>query len=204
MITIHVTTTGMSAIRRMLAAGHDLPRRLAAPIGRGIYQGALEVLGRAIKTRFTGKGPFPPAQHKLGRVTGKLAQSLRVARPVVEQDGSVSVAMGSNLKYFAIHEFGGRFNVRAHSRRVVAARFNTRGRLTRATINRRLENAGRSNVQQVRAHKRTVPARRPLGTALDENASRYQISLAVSRAIRQSWRNELSLGRQIDSLSNPA
>lgn len=172
-----------------------MPQRFASAIARGLQQGAWEVLGRAIKERFTGGGskPFPVSQHRLRRISGHLAQSLRVSDPQINTTtGDISISLGSNVNYFAVHEFGGRFNIPGHTRRRVAARFNTNGTLTKSTISRRLENAGRRNAMHVRAHKRTVPARAPLGTALMENRSRYQISLAINREIRAEIRGGLA------------
>lgn len=122
--------------------------RLAEGIRMGMERANLSILGRAMKERFTGQGPFSVSANRLGVKTGQLRRSLRATKPVVVDVATLSVASkaGSKVEYFGAHEFGfrGTANVRSHARR-------TRG-------------GGRATV---RAHSRkmNVPERRPLRTA---------------------------------------
>lgn len=152
---------------------------------------AQEVLGRAVKNRFTGKGPFAVALNKLGVVTNRLRRSMRSTAPQVNS-GTVSVSMGSNVSYYAGHEFGfrGRVQVKGHTRKASAKSSETfRGRLTRGAINdakNRILIRGRSNYSYVRPHSRRVniPARRPLGTELESIQTRLTFRQKLSAAIR--------------------
>lgn len=75
------------------------------------------VIGDTTKNRFTGKGPFPVAQHRLGVKTNRLRSSLRATKAVGAAE-NISSSIGTNVKYAGYHEFGGRFQVRARARRM--------------------------------------------------------------------------------------
>ena len=175
-LSIHVTKDQSARLAGMKDAG----ARLLGPLARAWAGGAQEILGRAVKGRFMGKGPFPVAQNKLGVVTNRLRKSMRAtAVQVNAADGTASVSMGSNVSYYRGHEFGfrGQVQVRGHTRKAVAGGTTTRGKLTRKGINDRKVSKlvrGRSNDALVRPHWRKVniPARRPLGTEIAAIGSR--------------------------------
>ena len=164
------------------------PMILLPPLARAWASAANEVLGRAVKNRFTGKGPFPVAQNRLGIVTNRLRKSMRATGAQVDSaSGRVSVSLGTHVSYFAPHEFGfrGRAQVKGHTRRAVANTARTpRGRLTKKTIND-LKNSilvrGRKNFSYVKPHSRRVniPARRPLGTELESIQTRLTFSQKI-------------------------
>lgn len=168
--------------------------RLLAPLARAFGSGAQEVLGRAVKNRFTGKGPFPVAENRLGVRTNRLRKSMR-ATPlqVAGSTGAASISMGSNVSYYRGHEFGfrGRVQVKGHSRRCVANnQRTTRGKLTRGTINaekNRIQITGRKNFSYVRPHARRVniPARRPLGAELASLQTRLTFFQKFNAALRR-------------------
>lgn len=171
------------------------PARVLPALARAFGKAANEVLGRAVKNRFSGKGPFPPAQNKLGVRTNRLRKSLRAAAPKVSDDARrITIDMGSNVSYFQTHEMGfkGSVQVRGHTRRTVAAK-EVRGRLTKLSVKRqrgRLK-AGRAAYQLVRPHKRkvNVTARAPLGTelrAVTTRAAFYSALKAVVARILKS------------------
>lgn len=152
--------------------------RFVRAMARGIGQASQEIVGIAVKEAFTGKGPFPPAQHRLGVVTGRLKKAIRATSPSVNlSDSTIDVSFGSNVSYFAIHEFGfkGTIQVRGHTRKFTGTRSFKRGRLTKASSSKfksvlaKREFEGRGKLYtQVRPHGRKldVPARAPLGTVL--------------------------------------
>ena len=78
-------------------------------------------VGRIVQDRMNGVGPFPPEQHRLGFRTGLLKGSLHASAAQVSGDG-IRSAIGSNVRYAAIHEFGG---VIHHPRRVGFVRLRT-------------------------------------------------------------------------------
>jgi hypothetical protein len=177
-----------------LLALKDAAAKLLPPLARAWGSGAQEVLGRAVKARFTGKGPFPVSQNRLGIVTNRLRKSMRAAAVQVnEGSGVMSVSMGSNVSYFGPHEFGfqGRVQVRGHTRKAVADTGRTaRGRLSKSNINQ-LKNSklvrGRSNFSYVKPHSRQVktPARRPLGTELEAPATKATFYQKINSVMRR-------------------
>lgn len=184
--------------------------RLAQPLAKAFHQGALEIVGRAVRLRFTGKGPYPKEQHKLGVQTGRLRRSLTTTAPQVNaRTGEISVSLGSNVEYFAIHEFGfrGKVQVRGHTRRMVRQKRGRDGRLTRGTQTamrkklsaRHFEGRGKAYAS-VRPHSRKldVPARRPLGTTIEEPASRAILRGKVKRVVDVVTREAVRKGRRDD------
>jgi hypothetical protein len=188
-VSIHITEDQTAALAKLKDAG----AKMLGPLASAWHSGMLEVLGKAVKGRFTGKGPFPVSQNRLGVVTNRLRKSLRCTAPQIESaSGAVSVSTGSNVSYFAGHEFGfkGTVQVRGHTRRAVAndAR-NVRGRITRkaeSQIKGRIK-SGRSNTSFVRPHARKVniPARRPLGTELDSISTRLTMWKKVKAVLNR-------------------
>ena len=184
----------------LLRAVREAGRRALPVLGRALGSGAQEVLGRAVKNRFTGKGPFPVSQHRLGVVTNRLRKSMRATLPQVNiSAGTVSVSMGSNVSYYAGHEFGfrGRVQVKGHTRRNTPGPQTFRGRLTKgsqkamsdAMRERELSgnrSRGRVNASYVKPHSRRVniPARAPLGTELANVRTRLTFFKKFGEAIR--------------------
>ncbi|MEO5712993.1 MAG: hypothetical protein ABIT37_05855 [Luteolibacter sp.] len=194
---ISITTTDDERAA-LLARANSLPKLLPA-LGRAWYSGAKEVLGKAVKDRFTGRGPFPVAQHKLGVRTHELRKSLRTTAPQVNgSTGEISISMGSNISYFGPHEFGfkGRVQVKAHHRNAVAGlSTGKRGavdrKLSRRQISKKKEAflvRGRSTGGTlVRQHSRRVniPARAPLGTELADIKTRLTFMQKVKAVFTQ-------------------
>jgi hypothetical protein len=160
------------ALRRVYKPG-QMADRMAGGIRRGIDRANLIVVGRIKRSRFTGVGPFPVSQQKLGHRSRRLIRSLDASRAeVINADRlSVESGIGSNVKYYGGHEFGfdGQVSVPAHTREMPETS--------------RVSSAGRAytvaaHTQKVRAHSRRmrVPERRPLraGLAEPQNQETYQ------------------------------
>lgn len=188
-LTIKVTKDQSAALLALKDAGARLIRPLAVAWGSA----SQEVLGRAVKKRFTGKGPFPVAQNRLGIVTNRLRKSLRATAPQMESaSGLISVSMGSNVSYFAPHEFGfkGQQQVRGHTRRAVAESARTpRGKLSVAQIVKTKESRkrGRAGYSYVKPHSRRVniPARRPLATELEAIGTRLVFRKKITAVLNR-------------------
>ena len=174
----------------------QMPLPLLRPLARAMAVAAQEVVGEAVKNRFTGQGPFPPSQNKLGVKTGRLRRSIRATRPQINaRTGEVSVGFGSNVVYFAIHEFGfkGQVHVKGHTRRNAGPqKLNSRGRLTKASqaklkkvLTERRQGKGAVS-SQVKPHGRrlNVPARRPLGTQLEAITTTAAFSRNLKRELQ--------------------
>jgi phage gpG-like protein len=70
---------------------------------------ALEVTaGRIQEHRLSGRGPFPPALHRLGQVTQQLTRSTHATPAKIQPNSSVVGAIGASVVYAAVHEFGSR------------------------------------------------------------------------------------------------
>ncbi len=191
-LNITITRDESAALMWLAEAG----RRILGPLARAWGSAAQETLGRAVRGRFTGRGPFPVTERRLGVVTNRLRRSLRATAPQVDEaEGRVSLSMGSNVKYFAPHEFGfrGQVQVRGHVRRFSAETGKTyRGRLTKAAVStaRGRIQAGRSNYANVRPHARRVniPERRMLRTELEGIQTRLTFRKKILGVIRTMMR----------------
>lgn len=168
-------TTGDLQLQEVLELLNSAPKSVLPAIARGLSTGAAEVLGLAQKERFRGRGPFPVSQNRLGVRTGLLLRTLNVTKPQLSGN-SLSVRMGSNVSYFAAHEFGFRGAVSVRQSQVRAFTNNN------AFGNNQISVLAHSR----RAHQRNVniPARAPLGTAIDQHSVRA-IGDAVERELNK-------------------
>lgn len=119
MITLNLTAAITPSQSEILAVLARAPDSMMQALAKGVAKGSQTLLGLVVRDRFTGKGPFAPSLRKLGVVTGRLRRSLTHSEPRVSGDGEMTVAMGSNVKYFRVHEFGfeGSVRVKAHNRK---------------------------------------------------------------------------------------
>lgn len=87
------------------------PQEFPQAIKRGMNRALQIVSGRIQVKRLTGKGPFPVAMHRLGERTHQLKLRTRATPAQVTSTGTQTVvtgAIGSSVKYAAVHEFGGK------------------------------------------------------------------------------------------------
>src|SRR5262249_21119119 len=88
-----------------------LPREIPEAIRRGMTRALEVVTGRIQETRLSGKGPFPVEEHRLGQVTQRLTRSTRASRVTITDTGenvaTIEGAIGADVFYARIHEFGG-------------------------------------------------------------------------------------------------
>ena len=133
--------------------------RLFPAICRGLDAAIEEGMQTTLKTRFTGKGPFPVGDHRLGVRSGLLRTSFR--RSAAKVDGSrVSAGLGSEVRYWMAHEFGfdGNVTVKAHER---TNAINERGEVVRLSRAKRSKKPHTLRTSFVKAHTRhmRVPER---------------------------------------------
>jgi len=169
------------AALRLLARLEDRAGLLAAMAREIDLQNDLTV-SHIVATRLTGKGPFPVGDHKLGERTHLLRRSVRASRAVVSGD-SVTSAIGTNVKYAGVHEFGfsGTVMVGGHVRQ----RFSSRsfiGALKADGKARTVRRKVRGADLAVGSHKRqmNIPARAPFFHGIQDRTE--AIGTAVSRA----------------------
>jgi hypothetical protein len=189
-ILVRITQDQSAAMLRT----KDAAKRLLPALARAWGSAAQEVLGRAVKGRFTGKGPFPVNQHRLGIRTNRLRKAMRATAPQIDAaSGNIHLSMGANVNYYGPHEFGfrGRVQVQGHTRKAVANGATFRGRQSRKTINDRknsiLIRGRRWSYSYVKPHSRkvNVPARRPLGTELDAVTTRLTFSQKIKAVMNR-------------------
>jgi hypothetical protein len=91
----------------------QMPEEFPKAVKRGMDFALSIVRGRIQANRLSGKGPYPPDEHRLGFGPGKghLARSLR-EEPAVIRGSTVTGAIGSSVFYAKIHEFGVRYTTR--------------------------------------------------------------------------------------------
>lgn len=199
MVTTTITLQISDRTRALLDRFRDLPAEAVQAVIKGTARAAPIILGNAVKYRFTGQGPFPFSEHRLGVRTNRLRQSLGFSRPQILDGNLVRLSFGSGVgtdaaepvSYFAIHEFGfkGKVQVRAHTRRSVAqGPLSPKGKVTKSEINRRktaILVKSRNNFSLVKPHTRNlnIAARAPLGTELGEERNRKVILVEVNREL---------------------
>lgn len=119
-----IKTTPPDLRERLRNAPAAVPQAIAREMDK---QNQLTI-GHIIQARMTGKGPFPAAQGRMGVRTARMRRSLRASKAVV-RGGMVSSAIGSNLVYMGVHEFGGQTQphlIKARNRK--SLRFSIGGR----------------------------------------------------------------------------
>lgn len=168
-LNLTLSSAAQTVIRRVGGMG----AQFAPAIARGLDGGLEYALGKVAASRFTGRGPFPVGEHRLGVVSSRLRTSLRRSKATVN-GGIVRASVGSNVTYFSPHEFGfsGTVSVRAHARNKTTGRGKKK----------------QTNSVSVRAHTRAVnvPERAPLRTGIKEQAP--AIALYISRAIVRAYK----------------
>lgn len=180
--------------QRLVGALPALPQKLAARIAQVMDQENLVTVSHIQRAHLTGVGPFPVEEHKLGMRTSRLRTSANASEATVSGDLIIS-AIGSNVKYAAVHEFGGRIH---HPAREVKVRLRTdaRGNLVRQLKNSNLAmfaGAHHKRVKEVtsqaKAYDVDMPERSPFRTGIKERSASY--GKAFSAAIVGEW-NKLS------------
>jgi hypothetical protein len=106
-IKIELPPESQALIKRF----QDMPAEFPRTVKRGMDRALQVVRGRIQASRLSGKGPYPPAEHRLGIKSQQLQRSLR-AEPAVIAGNTVTGAIGSPIFYGKIHEFGVRYTTR--------------------------------------------------------------------------------------------
>ena len=177
----------------------DMPGSMIEDIARGMQAANLMMVSRIQTERLTGQGPFPVEAHKLGVRSGRLLGSLHAGDMTVG-DNKVESSIGSNVKYAAVHEFGGTIHHEASVGSVRLKTMNKRGTLARQEGFPHLAVFAGKGVKKrfktVRwsadAHDVKMPERAPVRTGIREHLAEY--GQRVSAAIEASW-NRMAGGK---------
>jgi len=207
----------MSTIRLSLPASSvraaynliSFPDHLVTAIKRGLDSALEYGLGQALKKNFSGKGPFPPEQHRLGighrrrtatgtYVGGRLRASFQRTPAHEVSPGMIAASVGSEVEYWPIHELGGKIN-RTVKAGFVRLRTTKQGELVRGVTGGAVfaKRYGKGKAKYyteraIREHKVgkaytiTMPKRAPMMTGLTNAAPRMSKLLGAS--IVEMWR----------------
>jgi hypothetical protein len=182
--------------KKIVANLQTLPPRIVKYIAAAMMQTNQLALAN-VKKRLVGVGPFPPEEHRLGRVSGSLYQGVRAGDAVITGD-RVDTTIGTNttnkgFSYARLHEFGGRVHVKGREHKV-RLKTDARGALVRqlghshlavfakATGKRAVERTGRSADHEV-----DYPERAPFRTGIGEAMPDYKRN--ISAGIVDAWKS---------------
>lgn len=175
---------------RILRHVTDMPETMLKDIAKGMNRGNALVVAKVQQERLTGIGPFPVAEHRLGVRSDRLRAALR-GGDVTLGNGRAESSIGSDVKYAAIHEFGGRIHHEARAGSV-RLRTNAQGELLRQAGHRHLavfasakHKRAREVVFESGAYDVEMPERAPVRTGIREHLGEY--GEMVSAAIQESW-----------------
>ena len=177
---------------RIIAGLQTLPTRMVGYIAAAMNQENLRTVSHIQAKHLTGIGPFPVEEHRLGVVTNRLRQSLRASEAQQVSGGKIESAIGSNVKYAAIHEFGGRIHKPARQAKV-RHRLDARGNLVKQLGNANLlvfakgnNTRARETQVEIPAHDVDMPERAPIRTGIAECLPNY--SRTISAHIVAAWK----------------
>jgi hypothetical protein len=165
-----------AAVMAAVASGLDLGMQLAQT--------------RVVQKHLTGKGPYLVEEHRLGERTHTYRKSVYSTAATV-RGTTVSAGMGANVKYAALHEFGGRISIPPR-KGSVRLRTDKDGNLLRQASNEHLAVFARATHKRARTvdfeadgYEVEMPARAPVSTGIMESLP--QIGDAMSDAIIRSF-----------------
>jgi hypothetical protein len=166
---LEIRITGNAMIKLL-----EYPEAHMRAIAQGQALATEEVTAKIIPERLTGKGPFPPSEHRLGRVTHQYAMTTSASAPRTAGN-TVTTGIGAEVSYVYIHEFGfeGEVEVPAHMRH-------------RAGLSKRArKGAGDIAVRAYRRHM-NLAARAPIQTGIAENIGTFVSR--INEALQADWR----------------
>ncbi len=177
---------GSEALRQRLLT---YPQDAMGAMARGMDKGLQLLLGVITRERFTGEGPFPVSDGRLGVKTNRLRLSLRSSASEIEGD-TVKGALGSNTRYFGVHEegFEGDVNVRSFTRQVSPTQFTKKGGgLSKEQRKTKASRETALGTETVKAHTRhmRMPARGPMRHGIADHGD--IVPRELSRALKAFW-----------------
>lgn len=175
------------ASRQLLERLKAMPGRVPQIVAAGMKKQDPFTVTAIQQNHLTGLGPFPPEQHKLGVRSSRLRGSVIASEPVITGE-QVSTSIGSNVKYAAIHEFGGVIRIGARTTQI-GLRTDRRGNLLRQPLHRNLavfafknQKLARRQTVTIPAHDIPMPERAPFRTGIRECLPDYAQAIATAFA----------------------
>ncbi len=168
----------------------QVPDWVLATIAKTLKRENEYTIAKIQQDHLTGRGPFPVEEHRLGVRTARLRSAVWANDPQINES-SVTSAIGDNVEYAAIHEFGGRI-VRKPRSGTVRLRTNEAGELLRQPGHEHLavfaENTHKraKEVQyQAEGYEINMPERAPFRTGISERMDAY--GKAMSDDLVTEW-----------------
>jgi len=165
------------------------PYKIPLALKRAMDSAIPEAIDDIRSNRLSGKGPFPPDEHRLGEVTGLLKSSVEPIPSTMDvSDDSCTIGGGIQVIgviYAPVHEFGytGTQSVSSHSRSRTKVRTTSRsGRILKRPVKTITQHAVRSFTRHM-----DIPARAPFRTGMQENL--FRISDATLSELRKAVEN---------------
>jgi len=173
-------------------------RRSMATIARfliaGVEHGNEILQGFIVKERLTGDGPFPVKMKRLGVVTGTLRRRLRFSRPTFA-GGRLKTSVGSAVKYWRRHEFGGSGRMeKVKSAGVKAAKvkgYNVPNAFGKGKTVKVESHTRKAYMRKAYMRKDTMPKREPVQAGIREHGQRVY-SQTIEKALARALRGGLS------------
>lgn len=183
MSTFTITFNPPDLLQRM----RNAPAVVLPAMKRALDAEMQHTIAHITEQRLGGQGPYPVSQHRLGRVSHQLAESLDSTRAVISGTTLSASAISTGVKYAAIHEFGGviEFKPRPGS---VRLRLDARGQLVRqadgrgARFARAEHKRARTVTFMTKGHKVTMPARAAIRTGIEDRAPAIAAALGAAAA----------------------
>lgn len=174
----------------------NMPTLLRQAMARGLDKGLALASGEIQRTHFTGQGPFPVGEHRLGVRSNRLRRAIRWnttglpgkttgGEPSTVSGDTITGQIGANIRYLGAHEYGfsGDVQVRPHLRKSFRQQSFTDPGKKRGFTSRKV----RGGDIAVRAFTRRVhiPERAPLRTGIEE--TRGMIAVQIGEALAAEW-----------------
>jgi phage gpG-like protein len=100
-LTVTFPAPDDNVLTEMARLSSEIPKA----IKRGLDRGAQLMIALMREDFFSGTGPYPVSEHRLGERSGQLSDSIR-ATPAVIRGTEVTIAIGSGVRYAGVHEYG--------------------------------------------------------------------------------------------------
>jgi hypothetical protein len=179
---VELTPESLEAVKRL----KDLPYKIPLAMKRGVDAAMPQVIADIKSNRLSGKGPFPPSQHRLGEVTGALKGAVVPLPSRTEVTETTATVTGGltvpGIIYAPVHEFGfvGSESVRPFVRRLTVQRqvLTERGILSGRSRKRSVTTSREVNVRGF-TRNMNIPARAPFRTGMAENLPKIRAAINV-------------------------
>lgn len=185
-----ITITLTPQARKVLSDLQSMPQWALAAIAGAMDQANQLTLAHIQQAHLAGKGPFPPAEHRLGIKTGTLRTEAWASKATITGD-TVQSAIGDPVKYAAIHEYGGTIHMPARKGKV-RLRTTASGALMRQAAHSALAVFAKSSHKRAKevefeaeAYDMQMPARAPFRTGVQERLDVY--GRMVSGSVVKAW-----------------